>query len=333
MHRLLLALIMPLFLLACASESDRRERELNEMARLAGDGIKRLEGHLNAGRIHNTQVLETYARQVKQQRPELAELVNAISKDAGTEGPIFQGLKLRYSDALAELPSAIGSDTLALEVGGELSAIREATKSHMYGQMLADPVNVLADLSQGTLPRVDALSQEAEAAIDGVTGLGAGSQLVGNPHYGSWQQGTGGNSFWVWYGQYALLSRLFDRRIGYDEWGSRRPYSYYHDYGRHTYSSRTEKKYQQKMDQQTRERFKTKGKRYESPYAKKRATSATVSARQARTSSTGSSGASYNSSYTKKNTGSYKSSYAKPKTTGSSRNASYSFSRSSFGGK
>lgn len=36
------------------------------------------------------------------------------------------------------------------------------------------------------------------------------SNYVGNPQYGFWQGGAGGNSFWAFYGQYAFLSSLLN---------------------------------------------------------------------------------------------------------------------------
>jgi hypothetical protein len=48
-----------------------------------------------------------------------------------------------------------------------------------------------------------------------------GYQYVGNPTYGSWQQGSGG-SFWVFYGQYSLMRNMMG-------WGGRRVYQ--SDYG------------------------------------------------------------------------------------------------------
>lgn len=57
---------------------------------------------------------------------------------------------------------------------------------------------------------------------------------VGNPQYGQWQQGPGGETFWSFYGKYALLSSLFNmatfpaRRSYYDDYrgyrSSGRPY-------------------------------------------------------------------------------------------------------------
>ncbi|MEM8966432.1 MAG: hypothetical protein AAGE93_08430 [Bacteroidota bacterium] len=60
------------------------------------------------------------------------------------------------------------------------------------------------------------------------------SNYVGNPQYGQWQQGAGGETFWSFYGKYALLSSLFNmaafpvRRSYYDDYrgyrSSGRPY-------------------------------------------------------------------------------------------------------------
>jgi hypothetical protein len=182
--------------------------------------------------------------------------------------------------------------------------------------MLADPINVLADMSDGKLPRVDALSKEAEEKIDGVSGSGAGAQLVGNPHYGSWQSNSSGNSFWGWYGQYAFLSSMMGRPIFYDRWSSNRGYSYYHDYGRSTYSSPRQMKSQASLETQTQKRFSSQGKQFESAYARKRATTSKISSQRSNASNTSSSSRTAS-----------KSSYS------NSRSSRSSSSRSSFGGK
>ena len=36
------------------------------------------------------------------------------------------------------------------------------------------------------------------------------NNYVGNSQYGQWQQGSNGQSFWAFYGQYALMSSLFN---------------------------------------------------------------------------------------------------------------------------
>jgi len=46
---------------------------------------------------------------------------------------------------------------------------------------------------------------------------------VGNSKYGEWKQNSSGNSFWSWYGKYALFSTLFFPRpyyYPYNSWNS-----------------------------------------------------------------------------------------------------------------
>jgi hypothetical protein len=48
-----------------------------------------------------------------------------------------------------------------------------------------------------------------------------GMAYVGNDKYGEWKTDSSGNSFWSWYGKYALFSMLFNSRpsyYGYNSW-------------------------------------------------------------------------------------------------------------------
>jgi hypothetical protein len=58
------------------------------------------------------------------------------------------------------------------------------------------------------------------------------NNYVGNPKYGSWQTNSSGNSFWVFYGKYAMLRSLFGGSRYY-----RTDYDYYrrNTYGRDYY--------------------------------------------------------------------------------------------------
>lgn len=76
-------------------------------------------------------------------------------------------------------------------------------------------------------------AKDAEGKVTKTAAPPGYNNYVGNPQYGQWQ-GSGANSFWVFYGQYALLSNLFNmgtfpaRRSYYDDYttsrGSGRPY-------------------------------------------------------------------------------------------------------------
>jgi hypothetical protein len=70
-------------------------------------------------------------------------------------------------------------------------------------------------------------AKDAEGKVSKTAAPPGYNNYVGNPRYGSWQ-GSGANSFWVFYGQYALLSNLFNmgtfpaRRSYYDDYTSYR---------------------------------------------------------------------------------------------------------------
>lgn len=77
-----------------------------------------------------------------------------------------------------------------------------------------------------------------------------GYQYVGNPRYGHWRSDSHGNSFWAFYGKYALLSQafgMFSRPVYRNDWNDYRRYRergepYFgknREYG--TYGSRTKK--------------------------------------------------------------------------------------------
>ena len=55
-----------------------------------------------------------------------------------------------------------------------------------------------------------------------------GYQYVGNPKYGRWERDHSGNSFWAFYGKYAMMSHLFGmvtRPVYRGDWNSYRDYS------------------------------------------------------------------------------------------------------------
>ena len=77
-------------------------------------------------------------------------------------------------------------------------------------------------------------AKNAEGEVSKTAAPPGYSNYVGNPQYGQWQQGSNGESFWSFYGKYALLSSLFNmtafpvRRSYYDDYRgyrrSGRPY-------------------------------------------------------------------------------------------------------------
>jgi len=268
----LISLLFILQLLAgCESKLEQTQTTINQQVASTAQSLDRLGSAIETGSVRNVRLLSEYAQVLKQQKPELTRIANLIAEDATRQGPLYQNLAMRLNDVKAE--------TVTLDNAGllldELTRIKEASKQSLFNDALTDPINVLADMSDGQLARVGAISQQAEQNGGG-TDYGAGSQMVGNPNYGNWQSGSGGTSFWQWYGMYRMLGDLTGR-VGYSNWSQNRRYSYYNDYGRSRYTSPKQSVKQAAVETKTRKSFQRKGQSFSSPYAKKRSGSAGLS--------------------------------------------------------
>ncbi len=309
-----------LFLTGCTSDEEKWAKQLQQQALLAEKDVSRLKKHIDSDFIPNTGILKEYASYIRTNKPKAASLARALSKDASSNGPIVMSLETRLADAQTDIMevTAMGEEQVN-NVYQEMLAIQEAAKPDIYGMILSDPINVLADMSEGKLARVAAMSKEASSRINQADDFGAGSQLVGNPQYGNWRENSSGQSFWHWYGQYAFFSSMFGRPIYYNRWAGGRDYSYYHDYGRSAYTSPSQRRSQQTVERNTSNKFKSTGRSFKSPYAQTKQTSAAVAKRQTKFS------ARPKPKLASKSTS--------KSTTSSYRNSSYQSSRSSFGGK
>lgn len=310
------ALILTMGMLtACTSQQKEWQTFLGEATTSAGTAVSNLERKINGGLVKSSILLKLYADYLYQKKPELGEIVDALALDAKSSGPIFQSLKSRLMDAKAAALVAPNQGEAAVKkIWGELDLIKQASSPAIYGMMLTDPINVLADMSDGQLARVEAMSKEATMKANGTADMGAGSQLVGNPNYGQWRNDSSGNSFWAWYGKYALFSSLFRSPIYYGGWAGRRNYSYYHDYGRSHYTSPAQQKTQTAVHNQAKSKFQKSGKSFRSPYAKTRSGAARSVPKPS----------------TRSRSGGFKSAYAK---SSSARSSSLRTSRSSRRGK
>lgn len=305
------------------SQQEIWQSELSTANVDAHTAVKRLGSRINKGLVSNTKKLVIYAATVKDMKPETFELVTALAEDATTKGPIYQSLLLRLKEASSEVASAPGAGSNKVnKLLFEFKGIEKASSSTLYNMMLTDPINVLADMSNNKLARLESQSAEASSQLGQSENMGPGNQMVGNPHYGRWRADSSGNSFWAFYGRYAMMSHLFGGgyRTYYGSWSSRRPYSYYHDYGRSTYSSPGQRASQQSLQTKTASKFKSQGKTFKSPYARKRATTRSVA------SKTSAATKSFNSSYAARSS-------ARSSSGGSLRSGSSRTSRSRRGGK
>ena len=292
-----LTLTLLLTLVGCGD--DRPER-IAQFEQLAGKRIDTLGQMLDNGQIRNATLLKQYTNVLLKQQTELAPLLNELANDATTKGPMYMSLVRRYK----ELSNAQNYVDLDQQLA-EAENIYQAADPSLYNDMLSDPLNVVADMSNGALGRVNSISREAAALANGSEDLGAGSQLIGNPGYGSWQTGSNGMSFWAWYGMYSMFSNVMRGPIGYDRWSSRRNYSYYNDVGRSRYTSPKQATSQKQTYEKTKKQFNSQGKKFDSPYAKTRTGSTSLSRQSTSTpkaSSVGNSsksGSKFRSNYSK----------------------------------
>ncbi|MBB1316105.1 hypothetical protein H5123_00395 [Shewanella sp. SR43-4] len=293
-----LILITVLFAtLALSGCGDDRPEQIAKYQQLTQQRLDLLASSLDNNQLRNATLLKQYTSILAQRQSDLTPLLEELAKDAGTEGPMFQSLTRRYKD-LNDSANFIDLDQQLAEAQN----VYQAADSSLYNDMLSDPVNVVADMSNGQLARVNAISREAEALANGTDVGGAGSQLVGNPAYGSWQNNSSGTSIWAWYGMYAMFSN-FTRPTSYDRWSGNRGYSYYNDVGRYRYTSPKQATSQAKTFEQTKKRFDSQGKRFDSPYAKTRTGSTSLSRQSASapkaSSTTQSASSKFRSSYSK----------------------------------
>jgi len=268
--KLSIILLASFGLMACTSDEETWRLQLEKSAVEASSAVGKLGNHLNAGTIPKASLLVQYAAIVKKQKPELSELIDTLALDASINGPSYKSLVNRANEANGFLAKAPKQGlTIVQSLSDEYHAIKTASRTDIYGMMLTDPINVLADMSQGKLGRVESMSKEASLIANGASDYGAGSQLVGNQQYGQWRSNSNG-SFWEWYGKYALFSSLFRSPIYYGSWSHRRNYSYYGAAGRHYYNSPQQRAQSRSVQTRTRTKFQRQGKRFQSPYAKSR---------------------------------------------------------------
>ena len=265
-------LLVQLGLSGCTSDEELWQKSLQAGSTEASAEVNRLIGQVKGQSIRNVKLLNAYADVVKKESPDLKEIVETLATDATVNGPIVKGLKERLESANKGVAQAVkGGEQEVLQLQQEFSAIQVAADPALFGMMLTDPINVLADMSNGKLARVEAMSKEATLQANQSGDYGAGSQLVGNPNYGQWRGGSHGRSFWEWYGMYSLFSNMFRPPIYYGSWAGNRGYSYYSDYGRNYYTSPSARKGQEVQAAKTKQKFQKSGKSFKSPYAKTRA--------------------------------------------------------------
>lgn len=313
-------LLMVLLFAVIGGCSDPLDDAIINLTQTNESKLQHLKQQLIAKQVRNATLLSQYGQLLEETRPELKPLINQLVTDATPQGPMFQGLENRVKESIVASNFASKDDQLS-----EMNNLSEALNPVLFNDALSDVVNVLADMSNGSLARVNAMSQAQSQQANASEDFGAGSQLVGNPNYGTWNNNNG-LSFWEWYGMYALISNL-SSPISYDRWGRYRGYSYYNDYGRYRYSSPKQRKKQSDVWKKTKKKFSTSS-RYSTPYSKSRVGSSRLSRQSSQAKVAAGNSFNNNSRFSKTRS---KSSYAKNNS--SFRNSRSTTSRGSRRGK
>jgi hypothetical protein len=299
-----IALSSMLLLSACGGGANEI---LTQKISQADSRLLALQTALEKDQIRNAAILREYANVMAKQTPELRDLVDSLAKEGTVNGRQYQLLVSRLQE-VKKLQKQFGNPN---ELIPETEGIINGADPSVFNDALVDPINALADMSNGKLARIGVVAKNEEKNFNSTKEYGAGSQLIGNPAYGSWYH-SGGTSFWQWYGMYAMFSTLTGgNRVYYNDWNRYRPYSYFNDYGIDHYGSN----------------------RYRSRYASSYQKSSSPGRTRPTTSKTYA-GARKGSSYSKGSgvTRRMSSSRKASRYSGSLRSSSYS-SRSSFGGK
>lgn len=261
---LVMLLGLAIILSGCGSDPTKEiKREIEVNLAAANSGLKTLDSQLSSGTLRNASLLPSYAKVARDKKPEFKQIINTLALEGTRKGATYLSIKQRLSDASTDASGKIETVAQGSAINVELLNIRTAISN--YDAMLVDAINMLADFTDGTLPKMREIEFEDSKAEGGAIG----SEYVGNSNYGEWRTGSNGTSLWHWYGQYAFFSMMFGNRpVYYDSWSNNRRPSYYHDRNRGAYSSPRARANQADTFAKTKKSYTAKGKSFKSPYAK-----------------------------------------------------------------
>ncbi len=249
---------------ACGSDPTKEiKAEISANLSAAQSAFDTLNSQINNGTLRNASLLPAYAKVARNKKPEFRQIIDTLASEGTQRGPTYSSIKQRLSDAESDAQKQIQTTAEGSAINLELLNIRTAISN--YDAMLVDAINMLADFTEGALPKMREIEFEDSKAEGGAIG----SEYVGNSNYGEWRTSSTGASFWHWYGQYAFFSSLFGNRpVYYDSWSSNRRPSYYHDRNRGAYSSPKARTNQADALAKTKKSYTAKGKSFKSPYAR-----------------------------------------------------------------
>jgi len=211
------------------------------------------------------------------------DMVEQFKLDSSENGVIFAGYKKEYNDLLAkDILKKVKNNTFTGEnlnelrfISNEVDRLTAVIVPKRFDEKFVDYINIIASLSPTIDPVVIAKEDLSSTAA-------VGSQLVGNPQYGQWEQNSSGDMFWKFYVAYKFLDFLEDRSHGgynrgydrydsyrgsgdyksssrkrYDSWNNNRNWSYYNDKYVKDYAKPSEKAKYQKTAQRATGKYKS----------------------------------------------------------------------------
>lgn len=187
--------------------------------------IDAIGGQLDQDSLPYDKKLTDYATRAKALKPEHAALIDALAKQGSRENGSLSDLHTRVKTAGRQFQEKTQESGQVLE---ELELVDAATDPDVIDKGLIDPINAIAGLTEGALPLV---------AVGSTYSRRRGAGLVGNRHYGHWNQRPGGGLVWVWAAAYSSFGKTGNRWT-YSNWYYNRPWSYNYDSYRSQYASR-----------------------------------------------------------------------------------------------
>ncbi|NQY51880.1 MAG: hypothetical protein HRT91_04260 [Piscirickettsiaceae bacterium] len=268
LYRLLTTSIVSVCIAGCSNGGlridgkTRLKMEMDANLTSAINSVLQLSDSLQKGTISNAIVLTSYAKMAMHRKPEFEDIIMVLASEGTVNGPTYISIENRLKRARRKISISLKYLESSNSLNKEFRNIIDAV--HDYDIMLVDAINVLSDFTSGKLPKMRELQYEGKA----VSTAPPGSEYIGNTNYGQWTQDSSGHSFWAFYVQYAMFSALFRGVTYYDRWSINRRPSYYHDYGRDSYSSPLGKSNHTDTLQKTKKKYNLEGKTFISSYSR-----------------------------------------------------------------
>lgn len=213
-------------------------------------------------------LMRSHIKKIKETNKDenVEKMLNRFITDTSAEGVVFKEYQKRYDEFknepnYAKLKSInVGEieqkypqvkEILRSGIATKINENKDAFKEKIFDEHFIDYINVLASLDKDISPvLVENVSKDAPF----------GSQFVGNPEYGQWVPKENGKMEWSFfeaYGMFRLIDDTFDALSGrsryndryyYDNWSSKRNYSYKYDYYKDNYASNSQKQQYKKYE-------------------------------------------------------------------------------------